>query len=217
MPTGMGILGRKIGMTQIFKEDGTRVPVTIVKAGPCTVVQVKTEAKDGYTALQIGFTDIKSERLSRPEDGHQKNAGLDNRFKNLREFRVESTEGFEPGTVIDTGLFEGAKKVHVTGTSKGRGFAGVVKRWNYVGGRKSHGSQLHRAPGSVGASAYPAKVWKGKALPGHYGDAQITVRNLKLERIDKEKSLLYIRGSVPGAPNSMVRITMTAGGKTGAS
>jgi large subunit ribosomal protein L3 len=193
-----GLIAKKIGMTQILKDDGTMVPVTVVQAGPCVVVQKKTALKDGYDAVQLGFVEfIKPKNVTKPMAGHFKKSDSAP-VRILREMRTKGEEGMNPGDKVMVDMFNANEKVHVVGTSKGRGFAGFVKRHHFGGGRASHGSMFHRAPGSIGASAYPSRVVKGMRMAGHLGAARITVQNIQVERVDQENNLLYLRGAVPG-------------------
>jgi large subunit ribosomal protein L3 len=202
-----GIIGKKLGMTQIFEENGTVVPVTVVEAGPCPVVQIRTAEKEGYTAVQLGFGQKKASRATRAEAGHAGKAGLEAAPAVLKEFSI-SGETPAIGEQVTVGVFEPGQKVKVTGTTKGRGFQGVMKRHGFGGGRASHGAtRVHRAPGSIGAGTNPSRVIKGKRLPGHMGDAQQTVRNIRVARVDAERNLLYLRGAVPGPVNGYVFIT----------
>ena len=201
-----GLLGKKIGMTQIFTERGDVAPVTVIEAGPCYVTQVKTEGHDGYTAVQIGFGDRKQNRTSLPLRGHFKKADVQPRHI-LRELRVEDTELYEPGQVFGVDIFKAGDMVDVSGTSKGRGFQGVVKRYNFRGGPKTRGqSDRWRAPGSIGASASPSKVFKGKRMPGRMGNKRVTVQNLAVVGVDAERNLLMVLGAVPGHKNGYVII-----------
>lgn len=201
-----GIIGRKLGMTQIFDETGALVPVTVIEAGPCPVTQVKTEATDGYSAIQVGYGARKEKRTTKAELGHAKKAGLEYAPTTLREFRLETTDGYEVGQEITVEHFEVGNKVKVTGHTKGRGFQGVVKRHGYAGRPGSHGHPLARNPGSLGPGTNPSRVIKGKPLPGQMGNVQKTVRNLRVERIDAERNLIFLRGAVPGTRNSLVFI-----------
>jgi len=195
-----GLIGKKIGMTQLLQDDGTMVPVTIVQAGPCVVVQKKTTLKDGYDAIQLGFVEfIKPKNVTKPMGGHFKKANAAP-MRVLREMRTAGEAALNPGDKVMVDMFNANEKVHVVGTSKGRGFAGFVKRHHFGGGRASHGSMFHRAPGSIGASAYPSRVVKGMRMAGHLGAARITVQNIQVARVDQENNLLYLRGAVPG-PN----------------
>jgi large subunit ribosomal protein L3 len=195
-----GLIAKKIGMTQLLQDDGTMVPVTIVQAGPCVVVQKKTALKDGYDAIQLGFVEfIKPKNVNKPMGGHFKKANAAP-VRVLREMRTEGEAAMNPGDKVMVDMFNANEKVHVVGTSKGRGFAGFVKRHHFGGGRASHGSMFHRAPGSIGASAYPSRVLKGMRMAGHLGAARITVQNIQVARVDQENNLLYLRGAVPG-PN----------------
>lgn len=203
-----GIIGKKLGMTQLFDENGAVVPVTVIQAGPCPVVQVRTAEKDGYQAVQLGFGAQKAKRSSKAEVGHALKAGLEAAPRVLREFRFAADELPELGEQITVERFEAGARVKVTGTTKGRGFQGVMKRHGFAGGRASHGAtRIHRAPGSIGAGTNPSRVIKGKRMPGHMGNVQQTVRNLRVAKIDAERNLLYIRGAVPGPANGYVFIT----------
>ena len=201
-----GLLGKKVGMTQLLQNDGTVVPVTVIQAGPCVVVQKKTKQKDVYYAVQLGFVQfIKPKRVGKPMAGHFKKANVaPARF--TREVRVEGEEGSNPGDKVMVDIFAENELVHIVGTSKGRGFAGFVKRHHFRGGRATHGSMFHRAPGSIGSSAYPSRVLKGMRMAGHMGNSRVTVRNLRVARIDQENNLLFIRGAVPGPPGGYVLV-----------
>jgi large subunit ribosomal protein L3 len=197
-----GFLGKKIGMTQIFREDGRVVPVTVIEAGPCVVTQVKTMETDGYEAVQLGFGDVK--RRNKPQAGHLKNSRLS---RYLREVSTNDTTEFEVGQTIGVDIFEAGEKIDVIGKSKGRGFAGVMKRWNFGGGPRTHGqSDRARAPGSIGGGTTPGKVYKGLKMAGHMGNRRITVKGLEIIEIDSERNLLMIKGAIPGATNSLVQI-----------
>jgi large subunit ribosomal protein L3 len=201
-----GIIGKKLGMTQIFDEAGTVVPVTVIEAGPCPVVQVRSAAKDGHTAVQLGFGRQKDRRASKAEKGHALKAGLDAAPAVLKEFRFDA-DAPEVGATVTVDGFEKGGRVKVTGVTKGRGFQGVMKRHGFGGGRASHGAtRIHRAPGSIGAGTNPSRVIKGKRMPGHMGDEQQTVRNLLVAKVDAERNLLYVRGAVPGPVNGVVYI-----------
>ncbi len=203
-----GILGKKLGMTRIFTQDGQWIDVTLVQAGPCVVIQRKTEKKDGYEAVQVGFDEIKPKRCTKPLKGHFEKAGVPpKRF--LKEFRVEVDNPLKPGDEIKLDIFKVGDRVDISGKSKGRGFAGVVKRHGYSGGPGTHGSNFHRRPGSIGQSAYPAEVYKGKGLPGHMGNVRVTVQNLEVVDIVPEKNLIVIRGSIPGSNGGLVEIKHT--------
>jgi large subunit ribosomal protein L3 len=193
-----GLLGRKVGMTQLLQDDGTVVPVTVIQAGPCVVVQKKTKQRDGYDAVQLGFVEfIKPKRINQPMTGHFKKANVaPARF--IREITVQGDEAANPGDQVMVGIFAQNELVHVVGTSKGRGFAGLIKRHHFRGGRATHGSMFHRAPGSIGSSAYPSRVLKGMRMAGHLGNERVTVQNLRVARIDQENNLLFVRGAVPG-------------------
>jgi len=202
-----GILGIKLGMTQVFAEDGTAVPCTVLQAGPCVVVQRRTKDKDGYDAVQLGLVEfIKAQRVTKPMTGHFKKAGVAP-MRYVREIRIEESkdetkagdrvlvDGFQPGELVD-----------VTGVSKGKGFQGGVKRWHYRGGEGSHGSMFHRAPGGIGASSFPSRVWKGQHFPGHMGNERKTSKNLKVVKVDAEENLMLVRGAVPGPAGSYIFI-----------
>lgn len=201
------ILGRKLGMTQIFDEDDNFVPVTVVLAGPCTVSQVKTKGTDGYEAVQIGFGDIKGKKVNKPMSGHFEKAGV-KPMRYLREVRVDDASQYTTGDQVTVKDFADVKAVDVTGTSKGKGFQGTVKRWNFSRGPMAHGSRNQREPGSIGQCAYPARVRLGLHMSGHMGDERVTVRNLKLVRVDAEQNLMLIKGAVPGGKNALVSIRM---------
>ena len=200
-----GIIGKKLGMTQIFLEDGTRVPVTVVQAGPCYVVQKKTADNDGYSAVQVGFESVAAANVNKPYLGHCTKSGH-GVFRHLREFRNDQVESMNVGDEITVEQFSANDVIDVTGTSIGKGFQGVIKRWNFKGGRASHGSRFHRAPGSIGASATPSHVFKNKKMPGQMGNAKVTVQRLKIVRVDLADNLLLIKGAVPGHKNSIVTI-----------
>ena len=203
----IGLIGRKVGMTQIFSERGTLVPVTVLQAGPCTVVQKRARATDGYDAVQIGFDPVTKKRgASKPATGHFKKAGVAPQ-KVLREFRGMAPEEYELGQELKADVFQIGEMVQVVGTSKGKGFQGGVKRHGFRGGADSHGSMFHRAPGSIGASSYPSRVFPGQHLPGHMGVDRVTVKNLAVVGVDQERGLLLVKGAVPGAPRGIVLIT----------
>jgi large subunit ribosomal protein L3 len=207
----IGLLARKVGMTQVYDEQGRVVPVTLLAAGPCTVAQVKTPEKDGYAAIQIGFGQKREKRVSRAEQGHLKKHGAKVMPRLVREIRVDDVASYQPGQEITVSIFPVGAKVDVIGVSKGRGFAGVVRRHHFTAGRETHGVTTHKQPGSIGASAYPSRVIKGKRLPGRMGGARVTVKNLDVIGVDAEQHLLWVRGSVPGAPNGMVLIRGAVG------
>jgi len=199
----VGIIGKKLGMSQVF--DGRElVPVTVIQAGPCKVVQKKTVAKDGYEAVQLAFQEEKKQgRITKAAAGHfKKSETVPHRF--LREFRMA---GYEQGQDVKVDIFKKGELIAVSGVSKGKGFAGVMKRHNFAGGPGGHGSMFNRAPGSIGASAYPSRVWPGKKLPGHMGTATVTVKNLKIIEVRPDQNLLFVRGAVPGGENALVLIT----------
>jgi large subunit ribosomal protein L3 len=196
------IIGRKVGMTQFFRDNGNAEGVTVVEAGPCVVVQLKTEATDGYNAAQLGFG--KAKKLTGAEKGHLKDLG---EFRYLRESRLDDASGIKVGDSIDVSLFQPGDKVNITGITKGKGYAGVVKRHGFHGGPKTHGqSDRHRAPGSIGSTTTPGRVLKGRRMAGRMGNDKLTARNLEVIQADKEKNILIIRGAVPGAKNGIVII-----------
>jgi large subunit ribosomal protein L3 len=199
------LIGKKLGMTQIIEESGNMTPVSVIQAGPCPVVQIKTDEKEGYSSIQIGFGEAKEGRVSKPLRGHYKRGGV-GPCRILKEVRVDDPAQFKVGDQLDVSLFEGSERVHVVGVSKGKGFAGVVKRHNFNRGPETHGSKNIREPGSVGLCATPSRIFKGKRLPGRMGGRRTTVKNLKLVLIDTENNLLYIEGAVPGATNGFVYI-----------
>ncbi|AOR22402.1 50S ribosomal protein L3 [Clostridium taeniosporum] len=193
------IIGKKIGMTQIFNEAGKVIPVTVVEAGPCVVVQKKTVEKDGYDAIQVGFGDIREKLVNKPAKGHFEKAGVSLK-RTLKEFRLEDVSQYEVGQEIKADVFESGDKIDVSGVSKGKGFQGVIKRWNQQRGPMTHGSKFKRAPGSMGASSDPSRTFKNKRMPGHMGNVNTTVMNLEVVKVIAEKNLLLIKGGIPG-PN----------------
>lgn len=201
-----GLMGKKLGMTGLFTPEGEYVPVTVVLAGPCVVTQVKTIATDGYNALQVGFGEKKKRsRVNRPMKGHLKKSG-DAVFQRLKEFPVKDPKEYKVGQVLGLDIFKVGDRVDVTGTSKGRGFQGVIKRHGFHGGKKTHGSHCHRIPGSIGCSATPSKVVKGKKMPGQYGNERKTIRNLKVVDIRPDENLILIKGALPGSKSGLVEI-----------
>ena len=202
------ILGTKVGMTQMFREDGTMIPVTVVLAGPCPVVQKKTVEHDGYEAIQVAFKTVREKLVTKPEMGHLKKAGV-GAHRYVREFKLDDTASYEVGQVISADVFANGDKVDVVGTSKGKGFAGNIKRWNQARGRKTHGSHSYRVAGSMGACTYPGEVFKTKHLPGHMGHERVTVQNLEVVRVDAERNLLLIKGALPGAKGGLLMVKET--------
>jgi large subunit ribosomal protein L3 len=202
-----GLIGRKIGMTRIFDEEGVQVPVTVIEAGPCPVVEVRSDEVDGYRAVQLGFGAQKAKRTTRAEMGHAAKAGLEAAPRLMREFRIENGEEYEVGQQLTVELFEAGDKVKVTGRSKGRGFQGVVKRHGFAGRPGSHGHPMSRTPGSMGPGTDPSRVIKGKKLPGRMGGARTTIRNLQIVRVDGERNLLFVKGGVPGSRDGYVLIS----------
>lgn len=199
-----GILGTKLGMTQIFTEEGIVLPVTVVEAGPVVVTQIKTTEKDGYNAIQVGFKDAKEKSLNKPQKGHLAAANV--LKKHLKEFRVDSVEGYTVGQAINADLFAAGEIIDVTGISKGKGFQGPIKRHGQSRGPESHGSRYHRRPGSMGACSFPGRVFKNKKLAGHMGSVKVTVQNLEVVKVDSEKNLILVKGAIPGAKGSVVTI-----------
>lgn len=198
------ILGKKVGMTQIFDENGRAIPVTVVEAGPCTVVQVKTKDADGYEAIQLGFGEVKEKKLIKPTKGHFTKANVTPK-KHLREFRLEEIS-YNVGDEIKADIFTAGESVDVTGTSKGKGFQGVIKRHGQSRGPMGHGSMYHRRPGSMGPTSTPGRVFKGKKLPGHMGSQTITIQNLEVVRVDLDKNVILVKGSVPGAKGAILKL-----------
>ena len=200
-----GLMGKKLGMTGLFMPDGQYVPVTVIEAGPCVVTQIKTTETDGYNALQLGFGKKRESRLNKPQKGHFSKSGSEG-FYHVKEFGVGDPEQYSLGQEITLDLFKVGERVDVIGKTKGRGFAGVMKRHGFHGGRKTHGSHSHRIPGSVGCSASPAKIIKGKKMPGHYGNDRQTTRNLEVVDIRSEDNIILVKGAVPGSKSALVTI-----------
>ena len=206
-----GLLGKKLGQTRVFNNAGRAVHVTLLEAGPCLVVQRKTVEQDGYDAVQLGYGERKQSRCTRGEIGHFKTAGVDPK-KVLREFRIDDSSELKAGDQIAADIFEAGERVDVTGVSKGRGFAGVQKRHGFKGGPGGHGSHFHRAPGSIGQSADPARVYKGKRMPGQMGNKRVTAQNLEVVEVDTQKNLILVRGAVPGAVGGVVVVKKSVKG-----
>jgi large subunit ribosomal protein L3 len=206
----IGLIGKKVGMTQIFDEKGDVLPVTVIQAGPCTVTEVRTTDKNGYAAVQLGFGTNKEFRFTRPVLGQFTKRNLPPSRK-LREFRVDGGQSYEIGQSLTVALFEKGEYVDVKGVTKGRGFAGVVKRHKFVAGHASHGPTAGKQPGSIGASAYPSRVIKGKRLPGRMGGVNLTIKNLEVVAVDAEQHVLMVRGAIPGPPNGLVFVTKREG------
>ncbi|MEJ8552973.1 50S ribosomal protein L3 [Tepidibacter sp. Z1-5] len=200
-----GLLGKKIGMTQIFTEEGNVIPVTVIEAGPIVITQIKNVENDGYNAIQVGFGDVKEKSLNKPQKGQFEKAGVSFR-KHLKEFRVENSSEYTVGQEIAADIFTTGEKVDVTGISKGKGFQGVIKRHGQSRGPETHGSRYHRRPGSMGACATPGRVFKGKKLAGHMGVDKVTIQNLEVVRVDAEKNLILVKGAIPGPKRSLVTI-----------
>lgn len=201
------IFGTKLGMTQIFDENDRLLPVTVIQAEPNTICQIKTAETDGYEAVQLGFGAIRAKHVNKPMGGHFEKLGVEP-VKHLREVRVDSAAEYNTGDTVTVSNFADAKKVDVTGTSKGKGFAGVMRRYNFAGGPGGHGAHFHRAPGSVGQCATPSRVFKGLRLPGHMGCDTVTVKNLEVVRVDAEQNLIVVKGAVPGGRNATVRVRL---------
>ena len=200
-----GLIGKKIGMTQIFDENGLVIPVTVIEAGPCVVAQVKTSETDGYNAIQLGYGEIKDKHINKPEAGHFAKAKLANK-KHLREFRMDSVEEYKVGDEVKADIFTAGEKIDVQGTSKGKGFQGVIKRHGQSRGPMGHGSMYHRRPGSMGSTSTPGRVFKGKKLPGHMGRVTVTIQNLDVVRVDMDKNVILVKGSVPGPKGAILKV-----------
>ena len=199
------LIGKKLGMTQIFDENGVVIPVTVIEAGPCVVAQVKTLENDGYEAVQLGFGDVKENKINKPIKGHFAKANVTAK-KHLREFRLDSIEGIKVGDELKADVFVAGDKIDVQGTSKGKGFQGVIKRHGQHRGPMGHGSMYHRRPGSMGPTSTPGRVFKGKKLPGHMGHVTVTIQNLDVVKVDMDKNVLLVKGSVPGAKGAILKI-----------
>ena len=199
------IIGKKVGMTQIFDESGKVIPVTVIEAGPCVVAQVKSNETDGYNAVQLGFGEVKENKLNKPEKGHFAKANVAAK-KHLREFRLDSIEGIKVGDELKADVFAEGDKIDVQGTSKGKGFQGVIKRHGQSRGPMGHGSMYHRRPGSMGSTSTPGRVFKGKKLPGHMGRVTVTIQNLDVVRVDLDKNVILVKGSVPGVNGAILKI-----------
>lgn len=200
-----GLMGKKLGMTGLFASDGRVIPVTVIQAGPCVVTQIKTQATDGYNALQLGFDEVKPRLVTKPRQGHFRKSG-EACFRHVQEFPVERPEEYSVGQQITLEIFAVGERVDVSGTTKGRGFAGVIKKEGFSGGRTTHGSKCHRIPGSIGSSAWPSRVFKGKGLPGHYGVERQTMQNIEIVDIRPEDHVLLVKGAVPGPASGLVAI-----------
>ena len=199
------LIGKKVGMTQIFDEKGRVIPVTVIEAGPCVVAQVKSVETDGYNAIQLGFGDVKESKLNKPEKGHFAKANIAPK-KHLREFRLESVEGITVGTELTVSEFAEGDKLDIQGTSKGKGFQGVIKRHGQHRGPMGHGSMYHRRPGSMGPTSTPGRVFKGKKLPGHMGRVTVTIQNLDVVKVDNDKNVVLVKGSVPGPKGAILKL-----------
>jgi large subunit ribosomal protein L3 len=204
------IIGRKLGMTRVFNEDGTAVPVTVIEAGPCVVTEIRTRQKDGYEAVQLGFDPARKKSVTKPVMGQFERAGV-SPMRKLSEFRVDDSDDFELGQEITVDVFEAGQLIDVTGWSRGRGFQGVIKRHGMGRGRETHGNRNHRRPGSIGQSATPSRVWKGKKLPGRMGGSRVTIKDLSVVQVDGAKNILLVRGAVPGASNGYLLIESASG------
>lgn len=202
-----GLIGKKVGMTQIFDDNGSVIPVTVIKAGPCAVIQKKSEKKEGYSAVQLAFQEEKpKKRIAKPFKGHLDKAGVSSSSRILREFQFDEQSEIKTGTQFFVDIFQAGEKVDVIGTSKGKGFAGVMRRYGFHGGKATHGSKSYRKPGSVGASATPSRVQKGKKLPGQMGHQRVKTKNLQVIETDKDNNLLLVKGSIPGANGDYVMV-----------
>ena len=202
------ILGKKVGMTQVFRDDGTMIPVTVILAGPCPVSQIKTVEHDGYNAVQMAFDPVREKLVTKPRLGHLKKAGIA-AHRYVKEFKLDNCAEYSVGSIIKADTFAAGDKVDVTGTSKGKGFQGTIKRWNQSRGRKTHGSHSYRVTGAMSACTYPGEVFKTKRLPGHMGRERITVQNLEVVRADAERNLLLVKGAIPGANGGLVLVRST--------
>ncbi len=204
-----GIIGKKIGMTQIFDDKGDVIPVTLIEAGPCTVTQVKTAEKDGYEAVQLGFKELNKKKITKPQEGLSKKTGVSVK-KHLKEFRLDDISGLKVGDTVTSDLFSAGEKVDVTGITKGHGYSGVVVRWNAHMLPETHGvGPIHRQPGSMGANSDPSRIFKNKHMAGQYGNEQVTVLNLEIAKIDSEKNIIAVKGAIPGKPGGIVFIRNT--------
>ncbi len=202
------ILGKKIGMTQMFRADGTMIPVTVIQAGPCPVIQKKTVGTDGYEAVQVGYGELREKLSNKPKTGHFAKAGV-KPLRYMREFKLDDVAGYEVGQVIKADTFAEGDKIDVRGTSKGKGFQGVIKRHNQNRGKMTHGSHYHRGVGSMSANSSPSRVFKSKNLPGHMGSETVTIQNLEVVRVDAERNLLLVKGAIPGPKGGLVSVTST--------
>jgi large subunit ribosomal protein L3 len=206
MAKTLGLLGRKLGMTRIFADDGTVVPVTLISAGPCPVLQVKTSEKEGYNALQVGFDAVPERKLTKPALGHQAKAAK-GFYRHLKEFPLDAVDGYEVGQDITVSIFQAGEKVKVTGTSKGKGFQGVMKRYNFKGLKATHGAEkVHRSGGSIGTNTEPSRVFKGKKMPGQMGDERVTLPAVEIVDVRPEENIIVVKGQVPGCKNGLVMI-----------
>ncbi|QTA78842.1 50S ribosomal protein L3 [Desulfonema limicola] len=203
-----GIIGKKLGMTSVYSHEGQLIPVTVIQVGPCVVTQIKTESVDGYNALQLGMGEKKESKITQPMKGHIRKTEK-NVCAVLKEFPVDKPEEFSVGQVIDSDMFDVGEVINVTGITKGRGFAGVIKRHGFGGGRETHGGKCHRIPGSIGCSAWPSKVTKGKKMPGHYGNDKKTIKKLKIVDIRPDENVILLKGAVPGSRSGVVTINKT--------
>ena len=206
------ILGKKLGMTQVFTEDGRVIPVTVLLAGPCTVIQKKTVENDGYDALKVSFEEAREKLINKPEQGQFKKAGTAV-CRYMKELKLENCADYEVGSVIKADIFENGDKIDVTAISKGHGFSGVIQRWNQHTGPMAHGSGYHRGVGSMGANSSPSRVFKNKHLPGHWGCEKVTVQNLEVVRVDTERNVLLVKGAVPGAKGALVQVRQSVKSK----
>lgn len=206
MAKKLALLGKKLGMTRVFSDDGTICPVTVLSVGPCPIVQIKTEEKEGYNALQVAYDEVPERKVNKPMKGHFDKAGKGN-FRHLSECRLENVAEYEVGQELTVDLFATGEKVKVSGTSKGKGFQGPMKRWNFKGLRASHGAEkVHRSTGSIGHATFPGRVFKGKKMPGHMGNARVTLPNVEIIDVRPEENVIVVKGQIPGPKNGLVMI-----------
>lgn len=206
MAKTLALLGKKLGMTRIFAEDGTICPVTIISAGPCPIIQIKTEDSEGYNALQVAYEEVPERKVNKPMKGHFDKAGKGN-FRHLAECRLDNVADYEVGQELTVDMFATGDSVKVSGTSKGKGFQGVIKRWNFSGMKASHGvEKVHRSPGSVGNATFPGRIWKGKKMPGQMGNARVTLPNVEIVDVRPEENVIVVKGQIPGPKNGLVMI-----------
>ncbi|MGE4506460.1 MAG: 50S ribosomal protein L3 [Desulfovibrionaceae bacterium] len=207
MAKKLALLGKKLGMTRVFKDDGTICPVTVITAGPCPIVQIKTDEKEGYNALQVAYDEVPERKVNKPMKGHFDKAGKGN-FRHLNECRLENVADYEVGQELTVDMFAAGEHVKVSGTSKGKGFQGVIKRWNFSGLGASHGAEkVHRSPGSVGHATFPGRVWRGKRMPGQMGNERVTMSNVEIVDVRPDENVIVVKGQIPGPKNGLVMIS----------